>query len=366
MTEINPSMITLAREARGMTQADLARAAKVSPSKVSKYEAGALQVSARDASVLADVLEYPLDFFQDRFARAAETSHIFHHRKKARLTMSKTREIHARADACRLHIARVLTDIDVDTTGFTSMDVDAFDGDVERIATLVRASWRVAPGPIPNLVEAVERAGAVVVAADFGTRDLDAVSQYDPHLPPVIFLNRAMPADRQRLTLAHEVGHLIMHRIPVSPDPEKEANQFAGAFLLPEREFRAEVGSRVDLKKLLAMKPRWKVSVQAMVVRAKTLGMISDRQYRSLFMRMGAMGWRTNEPLPLQPERPSMMRRITEIHATEHGLSLTDVSRMARIREDEFRSLFLGDGTRLHVLRPARGGQRAPSPQDKR
>ena len=40
------------------------------------------------------------------------------------------------------------------------------------------------------------------------------------------FVNTEIPGDRLRWTLAHEIGHVVMHLMP-SPDQEKEADRFA-------------------------------------------------------------------------------------------------------------------------------------------
>ena len=90
------------------------------------------------------------------------------------------------------------------------MDLAEF-GTPEKIATLVRQMWNLLPGPIGNLTRAIEAAGGLVLKCDFGTSKLDAFAQWPSGMPPLFFVNKSAPADRYRYTLAHEIGHIVMH-----------------------------------------------------------------------------------------------------------------------------------------------------------
>lgn len=133
---------------------------------------------------------------------------------------------------------------------------------------------------------------------------------------PIVILSADRPADRVRLSLAHELGHLVMHQpLPATPSIHEEADHFAGAFLLPAEAMRQEIGSTTTLESFLSLKLKWGVSVQALIVRAHELGLITPRKYRTLFQRLSARGWRMHEPLssrvPL--ERPRAVRQTAEL-----------------------------------------------------
>src|ERR1700730_1023199 len=115
------------------------------------------------------------------------------------------------------------------------MDAEDYNGDVSVIAGLLRRSWGIPNGPVENLTTAIEAAGGVVLRRSFGTSKIDAMSKWAPGEPPLFFINSEIPADRCRYTLAHEIGHIVMHQVP-TPDMEGEADRFAEEFLMPEKD----------------------------------------------------------------------------------------------------------------------------------
>ena len=132
----------------------------------------------------------------------------------------------------------------------------------------------------------------------------------------VIVVAGAVPGDRLRWSVAHELGHLVVHQ---SPDGtltqfEQQANQFAAEFLLPEVAMRHELVPPITLSVIVALKPRWQVSMQALIRRAHDLRILSDRQYHYLFEQLGARGWRTQEPanLDIPVEKPRAIRQLAE------------------------------------------------------
>ena len=56
--------------------------------------------------------------------------------------------------------------------------------------------------------------------------------------PPLIFINKDLLQDRYRFTLAHELGHLIMHDIPHENMEDKKRDEFL-ELLLQTSEFKA-------------------------------------------------------------------------------------------------------------------------------
>jgi Zn-dependent peptidase ImmA (M78 family) len=116
------------------------------------------------------------------------------------------------------------------------------------------------------------------------------------------------------MNAAHELGHLVLHggksRFEVD---DTEADDFAAEFLMPETVMRKEIKSPVTISSLAALKPRWRVSIQALIVRAKELGLVTDRQYRYLFEQISAMGWRKAEPVPIVVEQPRALRQMAEM-----------------------------------------------------
>ena len=76
---------------------------------------------------------------------------------------------------------------------------------------------------------------------------------------------------------------------------------------------RQEIYQPVTLTGLAEMKPRWGVSIQALIRRALDLEMITRRQYKYLFEQLGARGWRMHEPIAVPVEKPRALRQMAEL-----------------------------------------------------
>lgn len=332
-------MVTLAREARSMTQAQLAKATSLSQGYISKVEHGVLEATPERLEVIAVALGYPPSFFTQagRIAGAP----CMHHRKRQSMPLLKLRAIHAHVNITRMQASRLLEGVEIDAAfAFPRMDIDSYQSP-EEIAQLLRGHWSMPLGPVHNLTQMLEAAGGLVVRSSFDTDKLDAVSQWVPGSPPFFFVNTDIPGDRLRWTLAHEIGHVVMHLTP-SPDQEKEADRFAAEFLMPAREIRPELQG-LALPKLAFLKQRWKVSMQSVIRRAFQLGIITERQQRSFFMRFSQLGYRKLEPVIIPQEEPRLITQVINVHRTDHDYSIADLSCAAHMLEDEFRAKYLAD-----------------------
>lgn len=171
-------------------------------------------------------------------------------------------------------------------------------------------------GPVRGITGWMESAGCVVLEWDFGTPRIDAVSQWaDEH--PVVLINSLLPTDRKRLTLAHELGHLVIHGEPVhlssDAEVEQEAMDYAAEFLMPAHMIRPDLRN-LSLGKLSDLKRYWMVSMAALVERAYRLQTITAAGRTSLYKALSARGWRKREPLSeqLPPEQPSLPALIVK------------------------------------------------------
>jgi Zn-dependent peptidase ImmA (M78 family) len=206
--------------------------------------------------------------------------------------------------------------------------LDVFEVTPAASARIVRMQWRMPVGPIRNLMRWLEAAGCVVIEEDFGTARVDGLSQWIDDYP-VIMINSRAPTDRKRLTLAHELGHLVLHSVDVSPEVEAEANSFAGEFLMPADVIRPQLRT-VNLGKLHDLKREWGTSMQALIERANDLRLIAATQRTNLYKSLSARGWRTSEPLSeqLPVEIPSLTYSIGAALASK-GYSDSDIARLA-------------------------------------
>jgi Zn-dependent peptidase ImmA (M78 family) len=167
-------------------------------------------------------------------------------------------------------------------------------GEIELAAEQSRQYWGLGlTAPILSMMRVVENAGAVVTYFGDLSKRVDAFSM-DRRRPIIVRSSLKESLCRQRFDLAHEVGHLIMHRGLQTGDrlTEDQAHRFAGAFLFPAGAFLREFprGRTIDWIALYKLKLRWKMSVRAMIRRAYDLGMLSPAQYRTANIHMVKSG----------------------------------------------------------------------------
>jgi Zn-dependent peptidase ImmA (M78 family)/DNA-binding XRE family transcriptional regulator len=197
-------------------------------------------------------------------------------------------------------------------------------GDAESAAGRLRAAWKLGEDAIPGLAELVEERGAKVLVLDLDETISGMTAKArrgaDGEVP-IIVLNRRHPGERQRFTLAHELGHLLLEPLG-SADSEKACHRFAGAFLVPAGSLRAEVGRirhSISLGELVRLKALFLVSMQCLVYRMRDLAIISPAVAGRLFREMSRLGYRKAEPLPLPGEKTQRFERLC-FRALSEGL----------------------------------------------
>ncbi|NNG59811.1 helix-turn-helix domain-containing protein [Sphingomonas paucimobilis] len=340
--EFNADMLRLARSAREFTQADLASASGVTQALISKIE-NKLTLSPGDDVVqaLASALRFPVPFFYQ-----AEKTHgfpHFHHRKRAKLGAKPLARIHAAINIGRQHVAKLYGSYERQVLRPIPMfDLDERGLTPAAAALQMREYWMLPRGPIENLTEVVEAAGGIVVQSDFGTSHMDGLSFRVEGLPPLFFLNSRVPGDRYRFTLAHELGHMLFHHLPEDDGlMERQADEFAAAFLMPAQEIRPYLG-RPSLSQLGRAKPYWKVSIKSLIRRGHDLKMMSDHQYKMLNIAYNKEGYASGEPHPLAVEKPGTLSAMVKHHIEALGYSSAELAELLLMDEAEFNSAYIG------------------------
>lgn len=348
--QINPQMLVLARESRGLTQSELAKMLSIGQAKMSKIENGFISLSARELMKLSDLLNYPDHFFtQADPIYGPEISEVFH-RKRQTISLKLIKKIHALINLRYMHVDRLLKSTDIGNLDIFPMEIEEYET-VEEVARVTRAAWRLPSGPIQNVLGTIENAGGIVIPCDFETKKIDAISRWIPGLPPLFFINNSAPMDRLRFTLSHELGHIIMHRIPNS-DMEKQADAFAAEFLMPAKEIKASLDN-LSLERLAALKQYWKVSMASILYRARSLNKITENQARYLWAQMGRLGYKTREPAWMDPpkEQPMLLNELVKFHLSDLKYTIPQLSKMLALTETETRYLYLNQSRHLKVLK---------------
>ena len=299
---------------------------------MSKYEKGLQTPSDGQLELLAKALGYPIEFFLQAEARPTTVLYRTRVLRSAKLEG----QVRARLNLARLVVGRLLEDLNVEAvTHFPEPD-QSYDSP-EQAAASLRTAWGVVPGPVDSLSELIEYAGGVVVRVDLGT-DQAIAAYLHPLGDPIrwFFVNsRVTSGDRIRFSLAHELGHAVLHEaalLPDSRDAERHANQFAGAFLLPTADLLAELPRRrMDLEDLLVLKQRFGVSMQAAAMTAHRAGAISQDELTRLYREISYRGWRTSEPGAVAIERPTILHDAISVHRDAHGYSDAELAHIAHV-----------------------------------
>lgn len=198
-----------------------------------------------------------------------------------------------------------------------------YNDDPEQVAVALRQSAGLTEDePVLNVTRCLERMGiGVVDQLDSHNHEGGHTGVSRPsHLNhrPLVALAESVPGAVKRLTLLHEVYHLIADRDLVGPitstrsSEEQRAFRFAAAFLLPEPVVRKRISESLNLHGYLPIKADYGISVPAVIRRAKDLGVISKDRYRSLSIQLSSQGWRTNEPVEVADEKPLLVTQALQ------------------------------------------------------
>ena len=305
--------VRTARIAAGSTQEHLSEQAGITQAALSRYENGLRQPDEQALEQMAGVLGVTGRLLRRAGAIGGSAAVNAHMRRRATAPAKAWRRVEAQLNILRVQMNQLLEEIDFDPPN-TAPSLDPMDYPPADAAALTRAKWRMTMGPVRSITGWMEAAGCLVLEWDFGTPRIDGMSQWvDDH--PVLAVNSRMPTDRKRLTLAHELGHIVMHSEPVHLDKalEQEATDFAAEFLMPAAAIEPELHN-LTLGRLGDLKRKWMVSMAALIERAHELEMITPAKRTSLYKMLSAKGWRKREPLGEQmpPEQPRIPSLIVE------------------------------------------------------
>jgi Zn-dependent peptidase ImmA (M78 family)/DNA-binding XRE family transcriptional regulator len=342
MSTINFRMVRLAREFQGLTQSALAVNAQIAQARLSRIEAGHVEPTSDEVAALAVGLDVPTQFLAASGVPAAVP--LF--RKRAIRSVRKLSRIQARLNTAVLIAQRLIeAGVEIDPPRMFP-DPGEFDpADPDAAAQAIRRDWRLPAGPVDDVTAVIEGAGGIVLRADFGTDDASAAfisSRPDGRLWFLVN-TREDAGDRVRLSLAHELGHAVLHRmLPAYDEAEGElqAFRFATAFLLPHESFDASIAfDALTLNDTRRLKRVYGVSIQAIVRAAFVRGLITRSRYTSLFKQVSARQWRTREPDPVALETPYIWPSILEVHRRDHGYDDNALARLAHVHPQTLNDL---------------------------
>lgn len=333
----NPDMLIIARESRQMTQQELANKINISQVIISKIEAGINNPSEKFLENVAMVLDYPVEFFENDCY--ALDMGVRLHRKKSSLLKKEENYIDSIASKNNIYISKLLNFIDMDVN-IPEIIIDD-ENTPEKIAEEVRYIWNMPKGYVRNLAKTLEHSGIIINEIEMHPKKFDGVSFYNKKYGfGFIVINKNQPPDRYRFTLAHELGHLIMHRNSLSAKREDEANSFASSFLMPAKDIKEDL-KNLQFWNLPNLKSMWRVSMSALIHRAKDLELIDENKYKSLNVRLSQSGYRVNEPtMDIEKEEPTLLKDIILYLYNELNYNKTEMMKVLTINEYDYDEIF--------------------------
>jgi Zn-dependent peptidase ImmA (M78 family)/DNA-binding XRE family transcriptional regulator len=332
--------IRQAREIRALTQNELAQEVHRSSALIAQIERGFKIPAPKMLEAIALALKLPLAFFSTAPHVEFPISEVIFRakvgisRKEILAAVRYTEHIFAIAQLLSSKLKRI------------RVAIQPIPGDPVAMAKEVRQAMKIDPvEPVFNLIRLLERAGVWCVALP-ALEDGDAFCLWmesgDADIP-IIAVSAKAPADRLRLSVAHELGHLILHRgLTLRPrkEIEEEAFLFAAEFCLPEMAMKQELVGPVSLTSLSRLKLRWGISMAALARRAHELRLITTRHYRYLFQQLSIKGWKTHEPddLNVPIEKPRLLRNMAEL-VYGFPINYSKFASDTHLSEEELRSV---------------------------
>lgn len=334
-------MLVIARESRGLTQNQLVeKVPNLNQGNYSKMEKGLLSVPKETLSNIANVLDYQETFFYKKSVNTPISS--FYYRKRVSMSKRDLSIIESKLDILRIMIDELLESVDIPEFKIPQYEITE-ELSPSDIAIKIREFLRIPRGPISNLVETLEAAGIIIYFFKTDVAKFDGITLITDKGQPIIFVNDSLSNDRKLFTIAHELGHLIMH-IPFSPlpdgrDEEKETNQFAGEFLMPYLDCRNDLRD-LRYSQLGILKSYWKVSKAAIVYRAKDIHAITTERCTNLNIELSKNGEKKKESGLVDISEPKLITLIINAHENELGYTLNEMLELLGVRENDYFEYF--------------------------
>lgn len=337
-TKARGELLEALRLSRGLTQAQVAQVTGVSQAALSKAESGA-DLDDEKWDLVADLMGVPVSAFYSVTSSTAP-ARIFHRKQKS-TPKTAVNKVAAELSLVRLRVKDLLGE---QRTTLRTHDLEEGFVTPQEVARAVRAELGLGLGPIDDLVGLLEGAGAVVLRWPLETIQVDAIASWQQGEVPVILIGEHVPADRQRFTMAHELGHAVMHKGEATAQQEDEANAFAGEFLVPAASLREEWPRAATVDTLLPLKKHWGVSLAALIRRGFDAGLLDEEDYRRWNIQLSTTGMHRREPEPAMRENPTAL--ISAIRKSlDAGASVDELASRAYMYPREFQLTFLQESS---------------------
>lgn len=361
--KIFPYRIKQARISRGYSMSELGDLVGVSRQAISQYELGTYPPSISVLYKIANILHYSISFFQkEPPVDAASSSAVFFRSRRTTTKKAKAASIEKISIFQEIdnYLRNFVTfpDVNIPTLSYNFKETCISNEVIESLADFVRKYWELGNGPIANLTSVFQRNGIMISVMNLNNKKIDAFSVIKNKIPYIFLSNDKYSNARLRFTLAHELGHLLLHANYYSFDDdisfkvvneklEYEADYFAACFLLPAETFSKDIYS-TSINHFINLKKKWNVSIGAMIYRCENLDILTENQIKYLKDQMSYNRFWKNEPLDsvLPLEKPFAHRQAFDLILEHHLATPFDIIESIGCYSDEIEEYsFLEPGT---------------------
>ena len=300
--------LRLARKRAGLSMRKLAETMtpKVTAQAISKYEAGKMLPSSAVLVGLGRVLDVSLDFLMSGQVETLDGVEFRKHSGASARDRARAEAILIDSLERYLAVEHIL-DLPAKVNWIEGRRYDsvASEAQIDQRADELRKAWDLGLDPIPSLCELLEDKGIKVVEADIP----ESINGLSCHVlrggeivAEAVVVSGRFNVERKRFTLAHEIAHRTI-RSTGNPAIGLEAamNRFAGAFLIPGKSLRDEIGAdrrRITYHEIMRLKHMYGVSAAAVLMRLGQVGLMPPAAVKHAFATY-ARSWRRSEPKPI-------------------------------------------------------------------
>lgn len=346
-----------ARKASGLGLRKLAELVGLSHMAISKYEKGASTPSSDILLKLAKALGVSVEFFlRPETVKLGEIKFRKrqHLRKKIETSIKAqiADQIERRLELENLYPTSPIQSFKIPES--LSDQIDEYD-QIEEVSNKIRNHWKLGRAPIQDLIDVLESHGIRVFIIDYEEKMFDGLSTLI-NSQPIIVISSKWPGDRQRFTLAHELGHFILqNRLSKGLNEEKACNRFAGSFLLPRETIIHEMGkirTSIEWRELFLLKEEFKLSMFSICYRLRDVGIIKESYFNNLVVFFNQKGWNKQEPgNKIHSEKTHIFKQMVFHALGEEYIGESKAAELLDYTIDSFRKFRLMDETRHATAR---------------
>ncbi len=333
-----------ARKVSGLSLRELAKRAGVSHMAIKKYEDGQLYPSSELLMKLAPLLSVSVEFF---FRPITVELGEIKFRKKGNLGEATLRALRAEVEGQmerRLELESLYPappSSSFHPPAFSLQTVETL-SQVEGLANELREHWKLGLAPIYDLIDVLESHGIRVFVLAHQNVRFDGLATTAKE-SSIIVVSSHFSGDRQRFTMAHELGHMLLQgRLASHLDEELACHRFAGALLLPREALQREIGSKrhaIELRELTLLKEQYRLSMMAICFRLRDLAVISENYFQELKWLFVQNEWDRCEPgEQIPPEQPHLFTQMVLRALSEEFVNESKAAELLDSSLEEFRA----------------------------